>query len=142
MILFYIIGVGLKQESQKIEEHPKAKQSNSKEIKNTTSYSSFIESVRTKYTKEETKQKCNPLILHTTSRHCNISVDIAVCVRIIDDNARLLSLLKFFDLTTAQRANYCLLRNFAATHFAELGRHIVLLYLGVLFILLIIHTSS
>jgi len=106
-MLANIVGVGFAKEKNAINEPTNAEKTDSKQINNTHSCFAFVEFVCAKVTQEQAKEKCDPLVSHSYTK--NGCVDICICIGvvicIVDDNAGLIGLLYFFDLTSAIGAN-------------------------------------
>ena len=120
--LSHIIGVGLEEQSNKIDDHSYTENTDSKDINYTHANFSLIKLMGAENSEEKAKKKCDPFVFRTYAAHL-ILVCVLIQVAVVDHDLRLLlcglGTLKIFYLTPAVRANDALFGYLLSAFLAE-----------------------
>ena len=106
-VLTNVIRVRLEKQNNAINKPTNAEKTKSKQIQDSCSTLTFIEFMCAKVAKEQTQEKGDPFVSHSNAKgsSVNICVGIGVGICIVDNNAGLIGLFHFFDLTATMGAN-------------------------------------
>ena len=80
MFLLYVISVGLEDKTKEVNYPTNTEESTGEEVDDTHTDLAFVELVSTDTTKEEPKEKCNPLVLGSANVSVYVSVGVGVGV--------------------------------------------------------------
>ena len=123
MILVDIIGIGLEEQRNAVDQPADPKEAAGKEIHDAHTDFAFVKLVAAKHTKEEAEQECDPLVFgpECNNRAIDVGVFVGVGVCIVDDNVGLFSMLQLLHLAAAMRTDHCGCTDLLSTVLTELG---------------------
>ena len=123
MILVDVIGIGLEEQCDAVDQPSNTKEAAGKEIQDAHTNFALIELVGTKCTQEEAEQECDPLVFGTERDNGAIDVGIfvGVGIGIVDYDVGLFCVLQLLHLAAAMRTDHCGCTDLLSTVLTELG---------------------
>ena len=101
------IGIGLKQQSDAVDQPADAEQTKGKDIEDSHTDFAFIEFVGTQIAEKQAQKKRYPLVFGAKAdNNSSVGVLIRIGVSIVDDDVGLFCVLQFFDLAATVRAEH------------------------------------